>query len=241
MNIFSGYCQVTSADTIIASVEHIAKDIIYQKQDTNYIKSYIDKFSVKLLVLNKFNAFQLTDKNLNNSIRFRPDLGVNLGIGIAYKWLALNLSANFGLGEKQIDNTRYRDFQVKAFSSNKYLRAKYQYYSRYKIDNIHGFDLDITEENKKRKDIRTIQLGIQYLHVFNYRKFSLRAPFVQNELQRRSAGSLFAGLGFHLYNLDADSSLITKEMEPYFNSTLYYSQLYVATLSANLGYICTRL
>ena len=129
MNIFSGYCQVTSADTIIATVEQFAKEIIYQDQDTNYIKSYSDKLSVKLLVLNKFNYFQLTDNNLNNSIRFRPDLGVNLGIGIAYKGLALDLSANFGLKENQIDNTDYRDFQIKAFSNKQYLRARYQYYS----------------------------------------------------------------------------------------------------------------
>lgn len=239
MNIFSGYCQVTSADTIIATVEQFAKEIIYQDQDTNYIKSYTDRLSVKLLVLNKFNLIQLTDKNLGNSIRFRPDLGVNLGIGIAYKGLALDLSANFGLKENQIDNTDYRDFQIKAFSSKHYLRGRYQYYSGYKIEHLSGFDLYLSDEENKRPDIRTIQLGLQYLYVFNYGKFSLRAPFVQNEHQRKSAGSLLAGGGFHLYNLDADSSLITKEMEPYFNSKLYYSQLNVATLSVSLGYIYT--
>lgn len=239
LNIFSGYSQAISADTIMSTVEQFAKDIIYQDQDTNYIKSYIDKLSVKLLVSNKFNYFQLTDKNLSNSIRFRPDLGVNFGIGIAYKWLAFDLSTNIGLQEKNIDNTRYRDFQLKAFSSKQYLRARYQYYSGYKIDNIHGFDLDLSDEDRKRQDIRTIMLGLQYLHVFNYGKFSLRAPFVQNELQRQSAGSLLAGGGFHLYNLDADSSLITKEMEPYFNDKLYYTQLNVVTLSVNLGYIYT--
>ena len=95
LNIITGYGQVTSADTIIATVEQFAKDIIYQDQDTNYIKSYVDRLSVKLLVFNKFNLIQLTDKNLGNSIRFRPDLGVNLGIGMAYKSLALELSANF--------------------------------------------------------------------------------------------------------------------------------------------------
>jgi hypothetical protein len=151
MNLFSGYCQVTSADTIIATVEQFAKEIIYQDQDTNYIKSYSDKLSVKLLLLNKFNYFQLTDNYLNNSIRFRPDLGVNLGIGIAYKGLALDLSANFGLKENQIDNTDYRDFQIKAFSSKHYLRGRYQYYSGYKIESLGGFDLYLSDEVKKRR------------------------------------------------------------------------------------------
>ena len=91
MNICIGYCQVNSADTILATVEQFAREIIYQDQDTNYIKSYIDKLSVKVLILNKFNTFQLKDKNLGNTIRFRPDLGVNFGIGFAYKWLALEV------------------------------------------------------------------------------------------------------------------------------------------------------
>jgi hypothetical protein len=239
ITICYGYCQAIPADSIISSVEQFAKDIIHQDQDTNYIKSYIDKLSVKLLVLNKFNTFQLTDKYLGNMIRFRPDLGVNFGIGFAYKWLALDFSANFGLQEKQIDNTRYRDLQVKAFTSRQYLRARYQYYSGYKIDYVRGFDLDLTDGDDKRPDIRTIQLGLQYLYAFNYGKFSLRAPFVQNERQRKSAGSMLIGGGFHLYNLDADSSLIATGMEPYFNELMHLSQLNILTLSINLGYMYT--
>ena len=239
MHICFGYCQVTSADTILATVEQFARDIIYQDQDTNYIKSQVDRLSVKLLVLNKFNYFQMTDKYLGNSIRFRPDLGINFGVGIAFKWLALDLSANFGLQEEQIDNTRYRDLQIKAFSSKQYLRARYQYYSGYKIEYIRGFDLDLSDDTNKRPDIRTIQLGLQYLYVFNCGKFSLRAPFVQNELQRKSAGSVLIGGGFHLYNLDADSSLITTDMDPYFNNSMHISQLNVNTLSVSLGYIYT--
>jgi hypothetical protein len=239
VNICHGYCQTVAADSIIATVEQLAKDIIYQDQDTNYIKSYADKLSVKLLVLNKFNYFQLSDKNLGNRVRFRPDLGVKIGIGLAYKWLALDLAANIGLGEKQISNTRYRDLQVKAFTIKQYLRARYQYYSGYKVVYTAGFDLEPSEEAKLRPDIRTIQLGLQYLYAYNYGKFSLRAPFVQNEHQLKSAGSLLIGGGFQYYDLDADSSVIDAEMEPYFDPLLYVSQLNTMTLSISMGYIYT--
>jgi hypothetical protein len=44
-----------------------------------------------------------------------------------------------------------------------------------------------------RDDIRSISTVLQYLFAFDYDKFSLKAPFIQNEIQRKSAGSLLIG------------------------------------------------
>jgi hypothetical protein len=52
-----------------------AEDILYQDQDTNYIKSYADRISIKILATNKFNTFRLWDQFLNSSIQYRSDNG----------------------------------------------------------------------------------------------------------------------------------------------------------------------
>lgn len=229
--------QETKADTLLATAVQVADLILYQNHDTSYIKSYADKISVKILANNKFNTFALRNPSLDKSILYRPDLGVNLGIGATYKWFALDISTSLGFKEENISNSIYRDIQGRILTSKHYLRFRYQYYLGYKIDDLSGLNIDQSEEYETRQDIRTLQFGMQYLYAFNYGKFSLKAPFAMNEKQRKSAGSFIAGLGFQMYTLDADSSLIPSDsasMSPEENS---FSELNMVSLTANYGYM----
>lgn len=196
VSLSSTYCQVNKADTLLATAAQFAEYVLYQNHDTSYIKSYADRISIKILANNKFNSFILWDPSLKSSIRYRPDLGVNFGIGATYKWLALDLSTSLGFSERNISNSKYRDFQGRILTSKHYLRFRYQYYFGYKIHYLSGYDIDQLDEYETRKDIRTLQFGMQYLYCFNYGKFSLKAPFAMNDRQKKSAGSFIAGAGF---------------------------------------------
>lgn len=231
------YGQLDKADTLLAAASQIADDILSQNLDSSYIRSYADRISLKISAINKFNSFHLWDQSLNNRISYRPDLGVNFGLGVTYRGLALDIASSLGFKEKKISNSIYRDIQLRFLNSKHYLRLRYQYYYGYKIFQISGYNTDPLAEYETRQDIRTLQFGVQYLYTFNYGKFSMRAPFVMNERQRRSAGSTVAGVGFHIYNLDADSSLIPVEMSNQGNQDLNFSELNVAYLTAHLGYM----
>lgn len=184
-----------------------------QETDTSYVRSYSNRFSLRLLAINKYNNFRFFDNSFGNSILYIPDLGVNLGIGAVNKWFALDIAANMGLNQDNISSSSYRDFQARVFTINHYLRARYQYYYGYKINDLSNEDLNLDENNSIRRDIRTIQLGLQYLNAFNYGKFSLKAPLVMSEKQKQGAGSLLAGGGFHMYIMDVDSSVIPRYTE----------------------------
>ena len=233
-NIFS---QENKADSLLATAMEFAEDILYQDQDTNYIKSYADRISIKILATNKFNTFRLWDQSLNSSIRYRPDLGVNFGIGGAYKSFALDISTSLGLSENNISNSVYRDIQGRVITSMHYLRFRYQYYYGYKVDFIMGYEADLLDAYETRLDIRTLQFGVQYLYCFNYGKFSLKAPFTMNERQKKSAGSFIAGAGFHMYTLDADSALIPSGLALLPVNRNSFSELNMVSLNANFGYM----
>ena len=237
VSLSSTYCQVNKADTLLATAAQFAEYVLYQNHDTSYIKSYADRISIKILANNKFNSFSLWDPSLKSSISYRPDLGVNFGIGATYKWLALDLSTSLGFSERNISNSKYRDFQGRILTSKHYLRFRYQYYFGYKIHYLSGYDIDQLDEYETRKDIRTLQFGMQYLYSFNYGKFSLKAPFAMNDRQKKSAGSFIAGAGFQMYTLDADSSLIPNESALLSSERHYFSELNMVSLTANFGYM----
>ena len=231
------FTQESKADSLLATATEIAEEILFQDQDTNYIKSYADRISVKILANNKFNTFGLWDKSLNSSIRYRPDLGVNFGIGAAYKMLSLDISTNLGFSEDHISNSIYRDIQGRVLASKHYVRFRYHYYYGYYIDYITGYEADLLDAYETRTDIRTFQFGLQYLYSFNYGKFSLKAPFAMNERQKQSAGSFVAGAGFHMYTLDADSALIPNDLALLTANENTFSELNVDSLMANFGYM----
>ena len=225
-------------DTTKIGLDYIGHYLLYRNHDTSYIKSYSQKISVKLVAINKYNYFNIIDRNNKTSIKYVPLRDVSLGLGVAYKWFALDLTFSMGLDKNSdFENTRSFDFQGSMFSSKQIITFVLQYYQAYELSNMKGVDVNLSEDIKRREDIRTINLGLQYMFATNYTKFSLKAPFVQNEGQRKSAGSPIVGASFNIFVMDADSSIVPKEAYEYFNPNLYLTDLNIISASLSFGYM----
>lgn len=221
-------------------VEEFGNYILYKNHDTTFIKNYSDEFILRIVAVNKFNYFKIRDKNINTSIRYRPDRRVNLGFGISYKWFALDVVFNVGITEdSNFENSKFFDFQANIFSSKQFISGYIKYYYGYQISDFTGIAAPDIQFSPNRADVRTINFGLQYLFAFNYDQFSLKAPFVQNEVQLKSAGSFLFGAGFNLYVIDADSSIIPSAVEDDFDEKLHYRDLSSISASANFGYMYT--
>ena len=122
------------------------------------------------------------------------------------------------------------------YSSKQYISFNIQYYLNYNLNNQAGFKLQ-EEDITDRPDLRTISFGLQYLYAINYTKFSLKAPFVLNEIQKKSAGSPIVGANFSLYVLNADSSLIPKSGVDVFDSRTRISDFSNMSFGINVGYM----
>ena len=228
------------ADSLIKRFEELGDYLLYRNHDTNYISNYGDEIAVKLVSVNKYNYFRIRDRVNNTRLRYRPVRDISLGMGVLYKWFALDITFSLGLQKKsEFENTKSFDFQGTMFSSKQFISATIQYYQGYKLSNVAGTDVNVSEESTRREDIRTINFGLQYMYAFNYTRFSLRAPFIFNEVQRKSAGSTIIGASFSMFVMDADSSIVPPEVASSFDANLHLCDLNVLSAAVSFGYMYT--
>ena len=226
------------ADSLMKRIEDFGDYLLYRNHDTTFISNYGNEVAVKLITVNKYNYFRIRDRMNKSRLRYRPVRDLSMGLGISYKWFALDLTLSLGLRKNSdFQNTRSFDFQGRLFSSKQYITATIQYYRGYKLGNVSGSDVEIKSASERRDDIRTINFGLQYMFAINYTKFSLKAPFVFNEVQRKSAGSAIIGASFSMFVMDADSSIIPPEVSGDFNSGLHMRNLNIMSLGISVGYM----
>ena len=235
-----GRGQKFSMDSLESKFGQLEHFFLYRNHDTTYIKSHSDQFALKLVTVQKFNYFNIRDKNNETALRYRPEYGINLGFGVSYKWFALDITFNLGIrGDEDFKQKEFFDFQGRIFSSKQFIDGYLQYYYGYKLGNLNGINDVLSDLEKIRNDIRTVNFGLQYLYAFNYDKFSLKAPFVLNEIQRKSAGSMIFGASFAFFTMDADSSIIPVEYINFFDPALHITDYSVISLAGNFGYMYT--
>ena len=232
--------QTLHPDSLMIKVEQLGNYLLYRHHDTSYIENHADKFIFKLIGVNKYNYFKVKDAGANTSVRYRPDRRLNLGFGISYKWFAFDLAFNLGIEEdSDFENSKLIDLSGTIFSSKQFINATYQSYYGYQMSRVSGISPDQLPDSPIRDDIRTVFFGLQYFFVFDYDKFSLKASFIHNEIQKKSAGSFLLGAGFGYYNLGADSTVVPEEFYEHFHPKLQFTDLNASTLSIGLGYIYT--
>jgi hypothetical protein len=239
-SLTEGKAQSLHPDTLMMKMKDFSQYLLYRNHDTAYIESHAEELVIKLLAISKFNYFKINDKINDTSLRFRPDRRLNLGFGISYKWFALDLVFNFGIAENSnFSNKKSFDFQGTIFSGKHYISGGYQYYYGYQMTDTDFNSYSILPEDFIRHDIRTANLSLHYFFVYNYDKFSLKASFIQNEIQKKSAGSVLFGTHFNLYTMDADSSVVPVSANAYFDDKLHLTSVFSSSIGLNMGYMYT--
>lgn len=228
------------SDSLSKKIENIGNYLLYRNHDTSYINNFGNEVAVRIVSVTKYNSFHIRDRINKSRIKYRPLRDLSLGAGFSYKVLAIDLTFSLGLNQSsEFDNTRSFDFQATVFTSKQFISASLQYYQAYTLANISGVDVSINEASKRREDIRTINFGLQYQYAFNYTRFSMKAPFIFNEIQIKSAGSPILGAGFNMFVLDADTSIIPDEAAEFFVPDAHLNDLNILSVSMSFGYMYT--
>lgn len=191
--------------------------------DTNYIKSFETDYTTRLFASTKYNQMGYIDNMVGKSLIYVPNNSLLLGAGVNHGFLGLNLGVNFPFINKDDETygkTKYYDFTMRFFArrynTTIYLQDYRGYYLRNTRDMIPGWAHD--SAYYIRGDLRSFTIGLDVSYIFNYKRFSCRAAILQNELQRKSAGSFLLG-GTVFYNVaSGDSSIVP--------SNVYYGLFY---------------
>jgi hypothetical protein len=176
--------------------------------DSTYYVSYEKQLTGRFYFSQKYTAFRFVDNANDISIRYLPRTTLNMGVGATYKWATLNLAYGFNFlnpSDKK-GETKYLDLQVHLYGRKFLIDGFGQFYDGFYLTNK---DLRDAEGNYyTRPDISVRQFGASAQYMLNNKRFSYRAGFLQNEWQKKSAGTFLLGWQLTLGHGEADSTIV---------------------------------
>lgn len=213
--------------------------------DTNYYHSYTDKLTTRLYSSVKYANFSIVDQDLRESLSYKVNNKIMLGFGANYSVFGLNIAFNLPFNDRDVDKygqTEYLDLQTHLYLRKYVIDFYLQRYQGFYLDNSESmFDkLMITDSFPKRPDIRIVDAGLSVQYVLNSRKFSYRAAYIQNEWQKKSAGSFIIGASFFFVMVKGDSTVIPTQVIPHdFAGGMNYDKSTQISFGINAGYTHT--
>lgn len=189
------------------------------KPDHNdsYYTTYYNSVIPRVYFSKKNTSFMLpAASDGTTDLKYKANNRSELGIGLIHKWFAVNLGYDF-----DFVNPTDEDEKGKTKGLNMQLHA---YPRRWVVDAVglfqKGFYLTSADyfPNKPngfthRKDVKQDFVNLGAYRVSNSDKFSYKAAMVQNEWQKKSAGSFLYGGQAYFGSLRGDSALVPKVIE----------------------------
>ncbi|MDP2723782.1 MAG: DUF4421 domain-containing protein [Bacteroidales bacterium] len=213
--------------------------------DTNYFKSYTNELTTRLYASVKYANFSVVDQSLNKSLNYRVNDKIMLGFGANYSVFGLNIAFNFPFNKW--DHNKYGETTYLDLQSHLYLR---RYIVDFYLQRYQGFYLDDPisviegwpeqDTFPKRPDITIVDAGLTVQYIVNSKKFSYRAAYLQNEWQKKSAGSIIFGASAFYILVRGDSSIIPSNVSPVlFAQGNKFDKMNQLSVGINAGYTYT--
>ncbi|MDR6195446.1 DUF4421 domain-containing protein [Siphonobacter sp. SORGH_AS_0500] len=174
--------------------------------DTTYIKSFERQLAARVYLSQKYS--RLLIKTPSSKIAFHPNSSLNLGIGATYESVTLNLALGFPFlnPERGQGKSKYLDLQSHLYNRNWVADIYGQFYKGYYLTSQSLAD-NIPEPYYQRPDVYLRMGGVSYYRLTNGNRFSYRAALVQNEWQKKSAGTWLYGAEIFYGAMGGDSTL----------------------------------
>ena len=187
--------------------------------DTTYYESYTEELTSRAYSSVKFLNFGLINGQEGTTLRYNTNHKFILGLGVNYSIFGLNIGLNFPFVNHDDDKygpSHYLDLQSHIYARRYNIDLYLQNYEGYYVANpdkvFSGWPASDTFP--KSTDMNTMSVGFNVQYMFNYKRFSFKAAFNQNEWQKKSAGSFVVGTNFLYMISSGDSSLIPVNIHP---------------------------
>lgn len=196
-----------------AAIAQGLRSLLRTQNDTSYVRDLTQHLTLRLYGSRKYTYYDMEDKAASTNAFYRPNVNTNVGFGVNYKFIAINIGIKLPFLNN--DNDLYGKTKLLDLQSHLYLRKVVadfygQYYKgyhlaakRYGISNAISYP-DVIQ---LRPDMRHTDIGLNVQYIFNDEKFSYRAAYLQNEQQLKSAGSFMAGGEVFAWQMRGDSAL----------------------------------
>lgn len=213
--------------------------------DTAYILKYKDELTTRLYLSRKQNGYYLYNGLVNPWIKYKTNDNLLLGMGYTYSFLTLNLAVKMPFLNTDDDlygETKYVDLQTNIVFRQYIADIYLQFNKGYYISNPKNVipDYQRGEQYPVRGDLRTNIVGLNVQYLFNSERFSYKASFLQNEFQRKSAGSPIVGIESYWMMGFSDSVTVGGNVLPSgFLDDQHFNQTDMVNFGFNGGYAFT--
>ena len=215
------------------------------KYDTNYIKVYKDELTSRVFLSRKQNGISISERLVKPGLKYKTNDNLLLGLGYTYSFLNINLAMKMPFVNTDDDiygSSKYLDLSIQTYFRS-FIFGTYLQWSRgYYLSNPEDFQSGSMNEipMQIRGDMRTNLIGLSIEYIFNSRRYSYKASFLQNEFQKKSAGSPIAGVEAYWVLCMADSALSPYADRGYvYVSENPYNQVDLFNFGINGGYAYT--
>ena len=206
--------------------------------DSLYYKTFSNALTVRIYTVKDYADFSFSSLNKKSNLTYRSNATTNLGAGVTYKNLSVNLSAGFGFlnnGIEKRGKTTALDFQFHFFLQKWTSDLLFLHYKGFYAAPENS-PYELPENYYYRPDISLNLTGFTAYRIQNFRKFSYRSAFYQNEWIRKSSGTLLYGGGIYYENINSDdSSLIPSKVAEFFPNSNFYNFHFIS-VGPGVGY-----
>ncbi len=199
---------------LIISIETFCQDsTVKLKYDKSYIHSYTDQITSRFYLLREQIGFQIRPAYRNQTVNYRANIGVKIGLAAIYKWYGVGLAIKMpfvGTGNDIRGKSSIIDLRINAYGRALAAELSYSDYKGFYMQNTDALYNHWQTGDPKyiRPDMRILAYGGIFYYIPNFKKHSFRAAYLQNERQKKSSGSLLVVPSFLHARLGADSSVV---------------------------------
>jgi len=182
--------------------------------DSAYYQAYPKLVTARFFFSKKYTGLLLEAPADVPTLKYRPNTAFSTGVGATYGAITLNLGLNLGFlnpDKEDKGKTRSLDLQSHIYTRKLLIDLYGQFYKGYYLS-PKGYAIP-GDAAYLRPDLRVNLMGVSVYRLFNPRQFSYRAAFLQNEWQKKSAGSLLIGAEAYTGIIKADSALVPGAVE----------------------------
>ncbi len=208
--------------------------------DTTWIEPQQYNFSAMLQTTATYEMYRLRSKS-GQTLLFAPRATIKVGPYFGWRWIFLGYTFDIG----HLNSDMKKEWTLSIYSSKVgvdlfYRKTGNDYLLRsaHLGDDINTKPLRHTHFSGLKVDLK----GFNAYYIFNHRHFSYPAAFSQSTIQRRSAGSILAGVGYtrHVLHLNYDklAQHIDQHLQQHtpLDSGLAFNNIRYTDLSLSAGY-----
>lgn len=208
------------------------------KHDSNYYEMYPNKLTGRIYTAKKFEDINVPSGGAATDLKYVANHKMNFGIGVTWRNYSINAFYGFNNSSANKGKTKGLDLQLHLFPHKWVIDVlavmpKGMYIKPKGTAAASSSSYYSDEETKERI------YGVAAYRVPNKEKFSYRAALVQNEWQKKSAGSVLYGLeAYYVIGPENDSTFIPKAIQDGYAEKGYLEMRYLS-IGPGIGYAYT--